>query len=1067
MGKKIIHKGIVRNTPQSSSLDGEMEDIFNLRLKDGSWRPITDMEFISGLPANNYGNIYIHNTTLYKHLLGIESGKLYYFADMNTSGVVTMLNPRVELISLTPNAKIFSFFNIIEFLDTDGMHALFFDKGEYKILDTDSNGNIGTKYLSPEGMLDIRVCPEYFDNQQVEWQYYTELNNIVPMDPNGTIFDTEYMDTMIAKCKGQTQLIKDHIKRQGELTGFFIAISAVEYYDGTFSIISRPILCNQANDNQIRFGSYSAPYGTTATGTTENADVKNDFSTCLPFRDLNNTEYYSWGKPKENITISKNEQDLEDIIVYKTFLKHKDEYNIGVHEMMNPHRDDFGIANNTFSYFDNLNKGMYNVENPTKTASSYMRNFTFNSAKTSLGGTSVYLNHYVTTNKLQVKPYVRIDSKYEHIIKNICVFITQEVDGLDFNNLCYNHVHPITNSFECLYASYYYKMKSNADVKKELSNLKNFYCVHKISLSDYNDMVDAGQWVTLDIKDTLPNITAQEQLTMDAYNRNKVIPKCGINYNGKLHIGNIKERLFYGFPIDYFIYRNPKCTLDASYNDGSSMIDNRILTNKEIYKNDNGQPFERNARIGSIYGDTYISADYIIKVTLDKDRQEVLVYRQRLKNEEYALHCINQMLAYPDIDAKEIEIFIYCTRMGNGGYKNVLIFNEKFELYDNGSLPYTFYIRDNLRPIYINTPDAFIKRLNYLNPDYAGDTKIIATNNNSWFYRPNIIKVSNVNNPLLFPVANTYTIGNNELIGFGSNTIDLSVGQVGASPLFVFAKDGIYGLFVDTSGQLTYTNSRPISREVCNNADSIQSIDNGLIFTTDRGLMQISGTKVTDLSDVAEGQVLDFTNANSLDYLKEAAFAIDCKRFGDLIKCSNTFLDYIQGANIGYNYLKREIWVTNPTKDYSYILGGYGWTRTNQVCERYINDYPFYYAMQTNGQLKKLGFETGDNAPIYFITRPIKLDTEEFKQGYRIILRAYLDAVDISSIAIFGSYDCRRFAYIGGIDKQYTTKDIGSVLARVDCKYFRFAMFSNASKDSYIDYTELSATSKILNNKLR
>ena len=50
MDKKIIHKGIVRNTPQSSSPDGEMEDIFNLRLKDGSWRPITDMEFISGLP---------------------------------------------------------------------------------------------------------------------------------------------------------------------------------------------------------------------------------------------------------------------------------------------------------------------------------------------------------------------------------------------------------------------------------------------------------------------------------------------------------------------------------------------------------------------------------------------------------------------------------------------------------------------------------------------------------------------------------------------------------------------------------------------------------------------------------------------------------------------------------------------------------------------------------------------------------------------------------------------------------------------------------------------------------
>lgn len=116
----------------------------------------------------------------------------------------------------------------------------------------------------------------------------------------------------------------------------------------------------------------------------------------------------------------------------------------------------------------------------------------------------------------------------------------------------------------------------------------------------------------------------------------------------------------------------------------------------------------------------------------------------------------------------------------------------------------------------------------------------------------NILKVSAVDNPLYFPTAQTYKF-EGDIVGLASNAEAISTGQFGQYPLFVFTDTGIWAMGVDTSGQGAYTTQSPFSREVCNGA--ICPVSGGVVFSTDKGVMVISGGQVADLSAALDGLV--------------------------------------------------------------------------------------------------------------------------------------------------------------------------------------------------------------------
>ena len=84
--KAIEIKGIVRNATVIGAQDGQAEDLINLRFMDGSWRASGDGRLVHTMSGTQYSQLYVH-TNVYHHLLGVNNGTLYWFAEIGTDGV--------------------------------------------------------------------------------------------------------------------------------------------------------------------------------------------------------------------------------------------------------------------------------------------------------------------------------------------------------------------------------------------------------------------------------------------------------------------------------------------------------------------------------------------------------------------------------------------------------------------------------------------------------------------------------------------------------------------------------------------------------------------------------------------------------------------------------------------------------------------------------------------------------------------------------------------------------------------------------------------------------------------
>lgn len=187
------------------------------------------------------------------------------------------------------------------------------------------------------------------------------------------------------------------------------------------------------------------------------------------------------------------------------------------------------------------------------------------------------------------------------------------------------------------------------------------------------------------------------------------------------------------------------------------------------------------------------------------------------------------------------------------------------------------------------------------------DIIISATHTTTHISSENKLMQSEINNPFYFPLANINTVTNGEIVGIASTTSALSQGQFGQFPLYVFTTEGIWAMNTTDSG--TYSFKQIVSRDVCNNPKSITQIDGAIVFTNSRGLMIIIGSEVTELSAVMTGKTFDPKTLTSSSCIEPFSEAFDT--------CS--FLDYIQGVKIAYNYNSSMLMLINPTKSYQYI----------------------------------------------------------------------------------------------------------------------------------------------------
>ena len=425
-------------------------------------------------------------------------------------------------------------------------------------------------------------------------------------------------------------------------------------------------------------------------------------------------------------------------------------------------------------------------------------------------------------------------------------------------------------------------------------------------------------------------------------------------------------------------------------------------------------------------------------------------------------------------------------------YPDSRAYKMVIDLYNSGS-HYTY--------TYDLTPSEVINAAMYISPTFVNNnvsswtviSETISTLGpsevNEVEYSPNKLKVSETNNPFFFPAKTTYQPSNGKIIALCSNTSALSQGQFGQHPLLIFCDDGIFAMTVGTDG-IAYTNSTPVTRDVCNNAKSVKGIDNAVVFSTEQGVMMIQGTQVVNLSTAIDGYLPSCVDSSpvigkimAIPNLQNALSVV-------------TFADYAKGAEIGYNYQEREIIVANPSYAYVYVynFSSSSWCKMSLQIDSFVNSYPDILALshRTDTNTFSVVWNMQNNhrsvADIVFISRPIKLGTLTHKRILQSAMRGvvkrsnsdlYLrgeavqfrsEGTDIFSSAgfyILGSNDAEHFTFIAGKEKIVDVRDLITKMNKTKAfKYFMFAVVGGVRTDVAINYIEL-IVDESFENRLR
>jgi len=224
---------------------------------------------------------------------------------------------------------------------------------------------------------------------------------------------------------------------------------------------------------------------------------------------------------------------------------------------------------------------------------------------------------------------------------------------------------------------------------------------------------------------------------------------------------------------------------------------------------------------------------------------------------------IDPYWAYPDTNIKIVE---------NGKSIVLTSESEKTPTIENYYIPYICYPNPSAKMLQVcyskytdkRSSNITLKEHNGLNASVAFEgfesiqediigssvsPQLLPTDDNV-VYELNTIYTSDVDNPWSFRSENVESISAN-LIAMVPAVQALSQGQFGEYPMYAFSEDGVWALYPNNTGG--WASKQPISRDVALSADAILQLNQSVIFATARGLMEISGSQVTCISEIFDG----------------------------------------------------------------------------------------------------------------------------------------------------------------------------------------------------------------------
>lgn len=331
---------------------------------------------------------------------------------------------------------------------------------------------------------------------------------------------------------------------------------------------------------------------------------------------------------------------------------------------------------------------------------------------------------------------------------------------------------------------------------------------------------------------------------------------------------------------------------------------------------------------------------------------------------------------------------------------------------------------------------------------------------------PTSIYVSEPSNPFVFKAGSVVSVSASRVMALSTAAKALSQGQFGQFPLYAFTDEGVWAISVSDTG--TYSARQPITRDVCINPAGITQIDSAVLFPSDRGIMLLSGSEVTCISDVINTDTpFNVAGLKGMDRIH------DYLGHQDLYTCLQLkpFSEFLKKAGMIYDYSHQRIIVYNPNISYAYVwsLKSRLWSLMESHIKNSVNSYPEALALaedsndrhHTHLNMVDLSQSSDRLVPGLLVTRPLKLDAPDVhKTVSTVIQRGVFERGHVQSV-LYGSRDMVNWFAVWSSANHIMTGFYGSPY-----KYFRVALLTTMHDGESVSGGSFDFTPRIT-NKLR
>lgn len=419
----------------------------------------------------------------------------------------------------------------------------------------------------------------------------------------------------------------------------------------------------------------------------------------------------------------------------------------------------------------------------------------------------------------------------------------------------------------------------------------------------------------------------------------------------------------------------------------------------------------------------------------------------------------------------------------NTGSASVLARDEKDSIYIAGPTAYAWIVHPNVNctmaeictdetdvvevPMkphpYLPCSYGYLGRktlIGYTHEDEQFALSIRGRKESNTISQENKVFMSETENPYIFPLVRRYTF-QAKVLNVAIATSALSQGQFGQYPLYAFTEDGIWAMETGVDG--SFVSSKPLSREVCVNGDSVTSLDNAVVFVTTKGVMLLQGSQVTELSPYMNGRhyVVEETAKNLIKC--QSGFC----DFLDVLSDATPFMEYIKKSSIAYDYAGKRLIFVNPDEAYQYIykLDTSTW---HKICHKVtlvqaLNSYPDCYisAKDEFGATSVLNFSTILDSSQKQYTERMVIATRPFDLDHPHNFKS------ISDVKIRGQFPrgMVKFILLGSNDgiHYYTV----STLRGRSWKQFRLIILADLEQYDRLSWIEIMYQVRYINTGLK